>query len=272
MFLVLAVALPVLAFGPEGAGVGCGASKCSDCHSLSVQEAATLLKGFDKILKVDFAELPGLWVVDAEKDGQKFPVYIDFSKEYVVAGNVIKLATGENLTQNRLLALNNGKVPGAAAAAPQKADMSRIALSDSILLGKADAKTKVVVFTDPECPYCKKLHAELKDVVKADPSIAFYIKLFPLVKLHPNAYGLAKAIVCSPNPLSLLEAGFNGAPVAPSACPTTKIDENMTLAGELGIVSTPTLVLPDGTIAPGYKKAAELLKLFGSKATLPKGS
>ena len=165
--------------------------------------------------------------------------------------------------------LNNGKAPAAPqSAAVKKVDIKSIPLDDAILLGKADAKSKVIVFTDPECPYCKKLHIEMQEVVKADPGIAFLIKLMPL-KMHPNAYGLSKTILCSANPLSVLEAVFAGAPVAPSACPTTKVDETLATAQQLGVTSTPTLILPDGTILPGYKKAPDLLKAFGSKVTLP---
>ena len=165
--------------------------------------------------------------------------------------------------------LNKGK-PSAAApsAAAKKVDIKSIPVDDAILLGRADAKSKVIVFTDPECPYCKKVHSEMQEVVKADPNIAFLIKLMPL-KSHPNSYGLSKTILCSTNPLSVLDAFFAGAPVAPSACPTTKVDETLATAAQLGITSTPTLIMPDGTIMPGYKKAPDLLKLLGSKVTLP---
>jgi thiol:disulfide interchange protein DsbC len=262
--------LSVSAFAfSQDAGMGCGAGKCADCHSLTMKEATTLLKGIDKVLAVEFSELPGFWTVDAEKSGQKFPIFIDFSKKYILAGSIIKIATGEDLTQQRITKLNSGKAPAAPqSAAVKKVDVMSIPLDDAILLGRADAKSKVIVFTDPECPYCKKLHIEMQEVVKADPGIAFLIKLMPL-KMHPNAYGLSKTILCSANPLSVLEAVFAGAPVAPSACPTTKVDETLATAQQLGIASTPTLILPDGTILPGYKKAPDLLKAFGSKVTLP---
>lgn len=268
---ILCVLLTVqcLAFGQQSGG--CGAGKCSDCHSLNEQEASKLIKGIDRVLKVEFAEVPGMWVVEVEKGGNKFPLYIDFSKAYLFAGNVIRLADGQDMTQQRLNKLSGGQNPAAKPAAqpPTKIDFSRIPLADAVVLGKADAPIKVAVFTDPECPYCKKLHEELKEVVKLDPSIAFFIKLFPLVKLHPNAYGISKTIVCSTNPASLLDASMSGVPIAQSACPTTRIDDNIALAGKLGIGSTPTLVLPDGTIMPGYKKAPDLLKLLGSKVTPP---
>lgn len=268
LFMVLSL-LTVSAFAfSQEAGMGCGAGKCSDCHSLSLKEATTLLKGIDKILAVEFSELPGFWTVDAEKSGQKFPIFIDFSKKYILAGSIIKIATGEDLTQQRITKLNNGKPAAPQSAAVKKVDSKSIPLDDAILLGTADAKTKVIVFTDPECPYCKKLHVEMQEVVKADPNISFLIKLMPL-KMHPNAYGLSKTILCSANPLSVLEAVFSGAPVAASACPTTKVDESMATAERLGIASTPTLILPDGTLLPGYKKAPDLLKALGSKVTLP---
>lgn len=269
LFMVLSLlAVSAFAFSKE-TDMGCGAGKCADCHSLSLKEATTLLKGIDKVLAVEFSELPGFWTVDAEKSGQKFPIFIDFSKKYILAGSIIKIATGEDLTQQRITKLNNGKAPAAPqSAAVKKVDVKSIPLDDAILLGRADARSKVIVFTDPECPYCKKLHIEMQEVVKADPGIAFLIKLMPL-KMHPNAYGLSKTILCSANPLSVLEAVFAGAPVAPSACPTTKVDETLATAQQLGIASTPTLILPDGTIMPGYKKAPELLKAFGSKVTLP---
>ena len=269
LFIVISLlTVSAFAFSKE-TDMGCGAGKCADCQSLSLKEATTLLKGIDKVLAVEFSELPGFWTVDAEKSGQKFPIFIDFSKKYILAGSIIKIATGEDLTQQRITKLNNGKAPAAPqSAAIKKVDVKSIPLDDAILLGRADARSKVIVFTDPECPYCKKLHIEMQEVVKADPSIAFLIKLMPL-KMHPNAYGLSKTILCSANPLSVLEAVFAGAPVAPSACPTTKVDETLATAQQLGIASTPTLILPDGTILPGYKKAPDLLKAFGSKVTLP---
>ncbi|MGD9344064.1 MAG: DsbC family protein, partial [Desulfuromonadales bacterium] len=174
--------------------------------------------------------------------------YIDFSKRFVVSGNVIRLNDGENLTRQRSVQMNS-------------IDVSKIPLADALLLGKPSAKTRVIVFTDPECPYCKKLHEELKDVVRRDPEVAFLIKLFPL-KMHPNAYDIAKSIVCN-NSMEYLELSFAGKPVPPPNCEIPVIDETIALARELGIRSTPTLVMPDGRVIPGYRKAEAILTIIG---------
>jgi thiol:disulfide interchange protein DsbC len=41
------------------------------------------------------------------------------------------------------------------------------------------------------------------------------------------------------------------------------VDQTLALVGELGISSTPTLVLPDGLVVPGYKTVEALLSLIG---------
>jgi thiol:disulfide interchange protein DsbC len=228
---------------------GCGAGTCNDCHSITKEETAQLLGSMvDRVNSVEFSEVPGMWVAEVEKGDKKLPVYIDFSKQYLVSGNVIRLDDKENLTRQRSAQMN-------------KVDFSRIPLDDALLLGKPSAKTKVVVFTDPECPYCKKLHDELKEVVRIDPDIAFLIKLFPL-KMHPNAYGISKSIVCHDS-MELLELSFAGKPVPPATCDTKVIDQTLALGPELGVRSTPTLIMPDGLVVPGYKKAAALLTMIG---------
>jgi thiol:disulfide interchange protein DsbC len=242
--VLLAGAVPALAFTADG----CGTGTCASCHSLDQKEAGKILGGLvDRVNKVEFAEVPGMWLVEVEKGPNKLPVYIDFSKKYVLSGSVIRLADRGDVTQERFAKMN-------------RVDTSRIPLDDALLLGRASAKIKVVVFTDPECPFCKKLHAELKEVVRRDPDIAFLIKLYPL-KMHPNAYGIAKSIVCARS-LEFLELSFAGKPVPPATCNSRVVDQTLAMAPDLGIQSTPTLVLPDGLIVPGYKTADDLLGLI----------
>jgi len=242
LLLAVTVTGPALAFTADG----CGAGACASCHSLDTQEAGQILGGLvDKVNKVEFAEIPGMWLVEVEKGTSKLPVYIDFSKKYVLSGSVIRLADQGDITQERFARMN-------------KVDTGRIPLGDALLLGKSSARTKVIVFTDPECPFCKKLHVEMKEVVRRDPDIAFLIKMYPL-QMHPNAYGAAKSIVCARS-LELLELSFAGKPVPPATCTSKVIDQTITLASQLGIQSTPTLVLPNGLVLPGYKSADELLK------------
>ncbi len=252
VILVLLLASPALAF-QEG---GCGAGDCRDCHALSREEAATLLKGrVNEVVGVRQSQVPGLWDIEALYQGRKVPLYLDFSKQYLITGNIIRLESGENLTRQSIINMN-------------RVDVSRIPLADAIIIGNPAAVSKIIVFDDPECSYCRKLHPEMAEVVAHHDDIAFFIKMFPLA-MHPKAYEKARAIICAKSgqkanaqALSLLNDSLAGKPLPTTApaCKNDQVDKNITLAHELGISSTPTLIMPDGRVFPGYKKAAQILE------------
>jgi thiol:disulfide interchange protein DsbC len=230
-------------------GEGCGAGECKDCHQLTREEAAGILKGVaGEVLDVKFSEVPGLWVVDIEQKGKKIPIYLDFSKQFLISGRVVKLATKEDVTQKRFLSLN-------------KVDVAQIPLDDAIVIGKQDAARKIIVFDDPECSYCLKLHGEMKKVVELHDDIAFFIKMFPLVKIHPKAYDKAKTIICEKS-LKILEDSLAGKEIPPPKCETDQVDKNLELGRKIFVKSTPTLVFPDGSVVPGYKSAERIIEFL----------
>ena len=246
--LFLTLAVPTFAMVQDG----CGAGECNSCHSMTLEEAKEMFPRAEKVNSVDFSEMPGVFVVELESQGQRQPVYVDFSKKYVVSGNIYRLADGKNIYTAK-------SQPAAA-----KIDPATIPVADAVLVGKADAKYKIIVFTDPDCPWCKKLHVELKQVVKTDPEIAFQIKLFPL-PMHKDAYAKSKSIVCL-NSAELLDAAFAGAPIPPASCETDAVDKTISLANELGIRGTPAIIFPDGRLKPGFMKADDIIAAVrGSK-------
>jgi thiol:disulfide interchange protein DsbC len=112
---------------------------CSKCHTLTAKDAkATLEKLIPdvKVLNVGKSPINGLWEVGMETRGRKGIVYIDFSKKKVIAGNIIDLASKFNYTQESFQRIN-------------KVDFASIPLKNSIIMGKKDAKHKIVVFVDP---------------------------------------------------------------------------------------------------------------------------
>jgi len=231
-------------------GGACGEGKCSDCHSIEIKETKEILKDLVKdVHAVDFSEVPGLFIVDATgKNGQRGMLYMDFSKSYVVAGNFLSIADKTNVSKREITRL-------------RRVDLTTIPLTDSLVVGDPGASKKLILFTDPQCPYCEKLHPELKKVVEADPDVVFFIKLMPLVKIHPEAYKISKAILCE-GKLELLEDSFAGKPVPEPSCESDAVDRTLKLAQELGIGSTPTLILPDGRMVPGYRTAEDILKMI----------
>ena len=63
---------------------------------------------------------------------------------------------------------------------------------DHLIAGKKDAKHKIVVFSDPECPFCRKHVPEIYKTVKENPdTFALYYYHMPL-RIHPSAEPLTR--------------------------------------------------------------------------------
>ncbi len=232
---------------------GCGAGDCRDCHAVNKEEVAKLLKGkVTKVIGVKRSEVPGLWDVEAVYKGRNMPFYLDFSKSYLISGKVIKLKNNENVTRKNFISMN-------------KIDYSKIPLDDAVIIGNPTAADKIIVFDDPECKFCRKLHPEMSKVVKEHPDIAFFIKMFPL-SIHPTARPKAETIICATlqgkngKAASLLEDSLAGKSLPEATCDSDWVDQNIALAKKFYIASTPTLIMPDGRVFPGFKNAEKIVQ------------
>jgi len=229
-------------------GEGCSSGACTDCHSLTRDEAAKILGGnVDNVLSVATSPVGGLWEVAVEKAGQRWPLYIDFSKEYVIAGQIIHLGTKKNITGSRMMSMN-------------RVDVSQIPLAGSIVVGNKDAKQRIVVFDDPNCPHCAKLHETSKGIVAKNPDVAFFVRPFPRNGDRPT-YDTALSIVCA-GTAQALEDAFAGKPLPKGECGSKAVDETIQAAKRFNIRSTPTMVFPDGRVVPGALEAEVILSLL----------
>ncbi len=258
IFVLVSVAVLLALFlgrAEVGAFGGCE-EDCGKCHSLNRDEAHEILSKLKvsdaTVLDVKMSPIRGLWEIDVEKDGNKGVLYVGFSKKYVVGGPILEVATTTNKTQESVQEMSQ----------PDRyIDASKIPLQNSILLGNGKAKHRVIVFTDPECPYCARLHEQLKQVVSERKDIAFYLKLMPL-KMHPDAYWKTQSILCG-NSLDLLDRNFEKKPIPrpEPGCDPAPVDDNIKAGQELGITGTPTMIMPDGLVVVGVRDAKTIIDL-----------
>ncbi|SFV67260.1 Secreted protein, suppressor for copper-sensitivity ScsC [hydrothermal vent metagenome] len=67
---------------------------------------------------------------------------------------------------------------------------------EHLLVGNKDAKHKLLVFSDPFCPYCQEIVPKLIDDVKANPKIfALYYYHLPLLRIHPASDTATRAML-----------------------------------------------------------------------------
>lgn len=230
--------------------------ECSKCHNLGVDEAGKLLADVGKVISVRHSAVRGLYEVSLESQGKTGFAYIDFSRKHLIAGNIFSVETKKPVTGTPDIELQKK---------PSKVDINALPVKNSIILGNPEGKKKLFVFTDPDCPYCSKMHMELIKLTYMEPDLAIYVKLFPL-KMHPGAYDKSRVILGGDS-VYLLNRAFAGEPLPAVTEKDSKepVDQTIRFGESLGITGTPTVIFPNGTIMPGYKEAGELKKLIEGK-------
>ncbi|MBP1730849.1 MAG: protein disulfide bond isomerase, DsbC/DsbG-like, one heme-binding site [Deltaproteobacteria bacterium] len=121
-----------------------GAENCAKCHTLSEKELGPILAQIRapdaKVLEIQPSPIKGLWEVSFERRGQRFVVYVDYSKKFVTPGPIIEYASGKDKTREKVATLNEAK----------RVNVAQIPLKEALLVGKEDATRKVIVFLDPD--------------------------------------------------------------------------------------------------------------------------
>lgn len=251
-FLFVVVVVCFLSAGRRASAFGGCEENCQKCHVLSNDEVNLILNKLNardaKILKVQLSPVRGLWELSIDNKGQRSVLYLDYSKKYVIAGQIIEVNAAVNKTRERIDELNKDR----------RINVAAIPVKDALMLGSNTAEKKVIVFTDPDCPFCSKLHQELKKVVAQRMDIAFYLKLYPL-KMHADSYWKSKSIMCSRS-VRLLEDNFEKRAIPRDDCNNGGVDENIKVAEKNGISSTPTMIYPDGAVYSGFIEAEKLIQ------------
>jgi thiol:disulfide interchange protein DsbC len=202
----------------------------------------------DNVVAVAPGPFPSVWEVDVVKNGRTYPLYLDYSLKYLFNGQFIRLSDMANLTGQRYTDLN-------------RVDVASIPIQDAIRVGSPSAKKTVIVLSDPTCPFCVKLHGEIKKAAAMDGNVAFLVMPYPRNRNDKATYRKCQAVVCSKSE-KLLDDAFTGKELPEAACTTDAVDKTISLAERLKIEGTPTLILPDGRMISGYMEAEALLALL----------
>lgn len=219
-------------------------SAAAHANEATIRKALTQQFPGAKISMVKATPYSGLFEVDL--DGQL--VYSDAKGQYIFSGDVIELKTRRNLTQARQNQLQSIK-------------FDTLPFQYAIKTVKGNGSRKLAVFSDVDCPYCRKFEAELAKV----DNITIYTFVHPIEGLHPKAVQISKQIWCAPDRNKAWDEYIskNTIPNNDGKC-DNPVDETMALGSKLRVNGTPTLFFTNGQRVPGMVPAAQLEKMLAA--------
>jgi thiol:disulfide interchange protein DsbC len=169
--------------------------------------------------------LPGIYEVFA--GGGVF--YVDENVNYLIMdGKLIDVERRVDVTAERMQVLTGIK-------------FDQLPLNLAFRMVKGNGKRRMAYFTDPNCPYCKRLDQELARVT----DVTVYMFLYPV--LSPDSHEKAAAVWCSKDRGKAYEDMMleGKLPRTPGTC-DTPISKILAYGQQKGIRATPTLFFADG--------------------------
>lgn len=207
-----------------------------------------------KVEAVQESAVPGFY--EAIVGGQF--VYVSKDGRFMLNGSAFDVDGKRDLTQ-----ISRAKV--------RKAALDRIGPDKRIVFApKAPlaAKHTVTVFTDIDCPFCRRFHEQIAQYNAKGIAVEY---LFYPLSIHPGADKKAEAVWCSADRPTAFTKAMAGQDPGKATCPNP-VGELSSIAQAIGIGGTPTILGADGTLIPGQiamspdRLAAELDRMAPSVA------
>jgi thiol:disulfide interchange protein DsbC len=172
-------------------------------------------------------------------------IYTDKDVNYVIAeGRLVDAKTRTDLTAQRLQKL-------------QAIPFESLPLQQSFKVVRGNGKRKLAYFTDPNCPYCKRLEQELANV----KDVTLHVFLFPI--LSNDSLEKSRAVWCSKDRAKAwLDLMLKEVAPKPAANCDAPLEKLVQYGQDKGIRGTPTLIFADGSRVPGTLPAGEINALL----------
>ena len=174
-------------------------------------------------------------------------IFVSNDGKYLIQGDIIDIKARAKMSSgNKVNSL-------------KKQLLASVKADDKITFKAKNEKYAVDVFTDVDCPFCAKLHAEMDKM--NDLGITINYLASPLAQLHPTAQSKMEKIWCAKDKTQAMD-NYKRNRVVPQDSPKcdNPVAKQLKLAQKLGVNGTPALFLPNGEKVGGYLPAKSLLQ------------
>jgi thiol:disulfide interchange protein DsbC len=213
--------------------------------SLSLANVDTVKSNLTKqhpklnIENIQATDMKGIY--SGSMDGQV--VYVGEDAQHILVGSMYRLSDQKNLTKDLVLKQNS-------------IDWKKLPLQDAVKSVRGNGKRQIAIFSDPNCPYCKQLEAELSKL----HDVTIYTFIYPIKN---QSISVSKQVFCEKAPAlawsNLISKGIQ--PSSKKTC-ANPIERNLSLGKSLGLNGTPAIIFSNGFKVMGTHPAQDIEKMW----------
>ena len=192
---------------------------------------------------IEPSPIPGIYAVYY---GDLQPIYVTQDGSFFIYGDIYKININSisNITEKSI-------------AERRKLILQNIPSEELISFKSSNEQFSVIVFTDVDCGYCRKLHNQIDEYNSLGISINY--AAFPRSGLGTSAFTKMVGAWCSDNPKDSMTKLKNNLTLDISFCENQPVSKQYIIGKKLGVDGTPAIFSMDGEMFPGYIEPEELL-------------
>jgi thiol:disulfide interchange protein DsbC len=201
------------------------------------------LPSLPKIEEISKTPMPGVFEIRVQ--GNEI-FYADAKGDFLIQGALIDTKQKRNLTEERTEKLS--AVP-----------FDSLPLKFAITQVRGNGKRKLVVFSDPNCGYCKRFERDLQKI----DNVTLYHLMYPV--LGEDSRLKSRNIACAKDRAKTWNDWMLQGITPPTvSCDNHNIDAIVEFGRKNRINGTPTMFVADGTRVPGAIDAAQIEALLNA--------
>ena len=163
--------------------------------------------------------------------------YMSEDGRYLMQGDLIDLDNNINLSENSRNH-ERGRLIGG------------IDDSQFITFSPDNVRHSIIVFTDIDCTYCRRMHAQIDDYLEQGIEVRYL--LYPRNGPRGKSWSTSEKVWCASDRNSALTNAKLGREIDSVACDAKAVTNQYSLGRDVGLTGTPAIVFEDGTLLSGW--------------------
>ena len=208
-------------------------------------DIAQLKEKYAKVDEVRTTPLPGVYEM---RFGYRL-AYVDATGRFgfLGSGDLQDVSTGENLSEQRRAEMRLEL-------------MGSLDEWDTLDFLPEETEHELLVFTDVDCGYCRRLHQQMADYHRLGIGVRYLA--FPRSGPDTDTWTTMQSIWCADDRFAAMTRAKAGGFTPERKCDSVSVKRHFDLGGEIGLSGTPALLTSTGRLIPGYVAPARLVAML----------